>query len=185
MIERSVIGLRSRIGRGTVVRDTVVNGADRYETEAERKENRESRNRPDIGIGEGCVIERAIVDKDSRIGNKVRLVNQRNIEEEDTPLYSIREDLRAPLDPADQPIDLTGPVEPVVATGPTRVIDVSQEPAAEVRRTRRPWCLRRILDGDEARLLQPPEGDVDLAGVQRLAERAERVVHPSAQLVAL
>ena len=91
MIERSVIGVRSRIGRDTVMRDTVVIGADRYETEAERKDNREVKKRPDVGIGEGCLIERAIVDKDSRIGNRVRLVNQRNIEEEDTPLYSIRE----------------------------------------------------------------------------------------------
>jgi glucose-1-phosphate adenylyltransferase len=91
VIERCVIGLRSRIGRGTVVRDTVVNGADRYETDDERKENREVRNRPDIGIGEGCLIERAIVDKDSRIGNNVRLINQRKVEEEDSPLYSIRE----------------------------------------------------------------------------------------------
>src|SRR5205823_6606996 len=83
VIERCVIGVRSRIGRDTVMRDTVVIGADRYETEAVRKESR-----ADIGIGEGCLIERAIVDKDSRIGNRVRLVNQRNVAEEDTPLYS-------------------------------------------------------------------------------------------------
>ncbi|HEV3145157.1 MAG TPA: glucose-1-phosphate adenylyltransferase, partial [Gemmataceae bacterium] len=56
-IERSVIGVRSRIGRGSVLRDTIVIGADSYETPAQQKANR-SKNVPDLGIGEGCVIER-------------------------------------------------------------------------------------------------------------------------------
>ena len=41
------------------------------------------------------------------------------------------------------------------------------------------------VEADQAGLLQPTEDDVDLAGVQRLAEGAERVVEPGAQLVAL
>ncbi len=89
-IERSVIGVRSRIGRNSVLRDTIVIGADAYEMDAARRANHE-KNLPDVGIGEGCVIERAIIDKDCRIGNGVRLTNQRGIEEADHPLYSIRE----------------------------------------------------------------------------------------------
>ena len=89
-IERSVIGVRSRIGRNSVLRDTIVIGADGYETDTQRKANREKKL-PDVGIGEDCVIERAILDKDCRIGNGVRLINQRHIEEEDNALYSIRE----------------------------------------------------------------------------------------------
>jgi len=90
VLERSVVGVRSRIGRNTVLRDTVVIGADGYETDAERKKNRE-RNVPDIGIGEGCVIERAIIDKDSRIGRGVRITNARSVSDVDHPMYSIRE----------------------------------------------------------------------------------------------
>jgi glucose-1-phosphate adenylyltransferase len=89
-IERSVIGIRSRIGRDTVMRDTVVIGADGYETAAQQKANRD-RGLPNLGIGEKCVIERAILDKDSRVGDGVRIVNERGVQEEDTPMYSIRE----------------------------------------------------------------------------------------------
>jgi glucose-1-phosphate adenylyltransferase len=90
VIERSVVGVRSRIGRNTVLRDTVVIGADAYETQAVQKANRE-KGVPDLGIGEGCVIERAIIDKDCRIGRSVRLVNERGVQDQDHPLYSIRE----------------------------------------------------------------------------------------------
>lgn len=89
-IERSVIGIRSRIGRNSVVRDTVMIGADQYETEAERKQNRE-RGIPDLGVGDGSVIERAILDKDCRIGQNVRIVNRRAIAEEEGENYVIRE----------------------------------------------------------------------------------------------
>jgi glucose-1-phosphate adenylyltransferase len=90
VLERSVVGVRSRIGRNTVLRDTIVIGADGYETDAERKRNRD-RNVPDIGIGEGCVIERAILDKDCRIGRGVRITNARSVSDVDHPMYSIRE----------------------------------------------------------------------------------------------
>ena len=39
-IERSLIGVRSRIGRNVTIRDSVLIGADRYETDAEREANR-------------------------------------------------------------------------------------------------------------------------------------------------
>src|SRR6266849_8336261 len=72
-IERSVVGLRSRIGRDVVLRDAVIIGADRFETDAERAGNR-ARGLPDFTIGDGTIIERAIVDKDARIGRNVRIV---------------------------------------------------------------------------------------------------------------
>jgi glucose-1-phosphate adenylyltransferase len=89
-VERSVVGLRSRIGRNTVVRDTVIIGADRFETDAERAQNRE-RGVPDLVIGDNCAIERAIIDKDCRIGNNVRIVNRREVAEEEGDNYVIRE----------------------------------------------------------------------------------------------
>src|SRR5438309_1813927 len=55
-IERCIIGVRSRIGRDVVLRETVVIGADRFETDAERAANR-IKGIPDLNIGDGCVIE--------------------------------------------------------------------------------------------------------------------------------
>ncbi|MFN4261593.1 MAG: glucose-1-phosphate adenylyltransferase [Gemmataceae bacterium] len=89
-IERSTIGVRSRIGRDVTIRDTVIIGADRFETDEERAENRR-KGIPDLTIGDGSVIERAIVDKDCRIGKNVRIVNEQQVPEAETELYVIRE----------------------------------------------------------------------------------------------
>ena len=89
-ISHSVIGLRSRIGSNVTIKHTVFNGADRFETDSERLRNRE-RSLPDIGVGEGSVIERAILDKDCRIGKNVRIGNKRRIENEEGQNYVIRD----------------------------------------------------------------------------------------------
>jgi glucose-1-phosphate adenylyltransferase len=83
-VERSLIGVRSRIGRNCVIRDTVMIGSDKFETDEQRTENRK-RSRPDLNIGDGTLIERAILDKDCRIGNNVKLVNRDNRQEADGP----------------------------------------------------------------------------------------------------
>src|SRR5207244_2678591 len=46
-IERSVIGIRSRLGRNIALRDSIIMGADRFETDADRAANR-SRGVPDL-----------------------------------------------------------------------------------------------------------------------------------------
>jgi glucose-1-phosphate adenylyltransferase len=89
-IQRSVVGVRSRIGHNVVLRDAVMIGADHYETDAERAANR-PRNLPDFGIGDGSVIERAIVDKDCRVGRNVQLINRRGVENDEGANYVIRE----------------------------------------------------------------------------------------------
>jgi glucose-1-phosphate adenylyltransferase len=89
-ISHSVIGLRSRIGRNVTIRDTVYIGADRFETDAERERN-QARSMPDIGVGEGSVIERAILDKDCRIGKNVRIINKKHVENEEGSNYVIRD----------------------------------------------------------------------------------------------
>jgi glucose-1-phosphate adenylyltransferase len=88
--ERSVLGVRSRVGRDVTLRGTVLIGADRYETPAEREANRR-RGLPDLGVGDGSVIERAIVDKDCRIGRGVRIVNGQQVQEADGENYVIRD----------------------------------------------------------------------------------------------
>jgi glucose-1-phosphate adenylyltransferase len=89
-IERSSIGLRCRIGRDVILRDTVVNGSDRYELEAEREATRKL-GQPALGIGDRCVIERAILDKDCRVGRDVRIVNQQGLRDAEGEHYVIRD----------------------------------------------------------------------------------------------
>jgi glucose-1-phosphate adenylyltransferase len=76
-IERSVLGIRSRVGAGTILRDTLVIGADYYETLEEIDQAR-SRGLPPVGIGGDSIIERAIVDKNARIGRGVRILNDQS-----------------------------------------------------------------------------------------------------------
>jgi glucose-1-phosphate adenylyltransferase len=71
-ISHAVIGLRSQIGPETRIRSSILMGADYYETAADRAENQRL-GRPDIGIGQGAVIEGAIIDKNARIGRNVQI----------------------------------------------------------------------------------------------------------------
>jgi glucose-1-phosphate adenylyltransferase len=89
-IERSVIGVRSRIGRHARIRDSIIIGADRFETDSERAENARA-GIPDYTVGDGTVIERAILDKDARIGRNVKIVNAQNRQVADADNYVIRE----------------------------------------------------------------------------------------------
>ncbi len=89
-VRRSVLGIRSRVGRGTRITDTLVLGADYFET-PEEAQQAASRGEPPIGIGEGTVIERAIVDKNARIGRGVKILNEAGDGEKDGPGYFIRE----------------------------------------------------------------------------------------------
>jgi glucose-1-phosphate adenylyltransferase len=89
-LERSVLGVRSRVRRGATLRETIVLGADDYETRREADDNRR-KGLPDIGVGEGAVLERAIVDKDCRIGRGVRVLNRRRVRHADHDLYVIRD----------------------------------------------------------------------------------------------
>jgi glucose-1-phosphate adenylyltransferase len=89
-LERCVVGVRSRIGKDVTLRDTVVIGADRFETDAERAANR-ARGTPDLVVGDGCVIERAILDKECRIGRNVRILNRRNLLNDEGDNYVIRD----------------------------------------------------------------------------------------------
>lgn len=71
-IDRAVIGVRSVIRKGTTLHNVVMMGADDFESDADRQTNVDLQ-RPDIGVGENCHIENAIIDKNARIGNNVRL----------------------------------------------------------------------------------------------------------------
>jgi glucose-1-phosphate adenylyltransferase len=89
-IERAVVGIRSRIGRGAQVRNSLVLGADYYET-LDEIERSTARNVPPLGIGADSLLERAIVDKNARIGRGVRIVNEGGDREKDGDGYFIRD----------------------------------------------------------------------------------------------
>ena len=82
VINRSLIGLRTRIDFGARVEDTYLMGADFYQSLEELKED-EASGVPRMGIGEGTVIRNAIIDKNARIGAGVRLVNERAVQDFD------------------------------------------------------------------------------------------------------
>jgi glucose-1-phosphate adenylyltransferase len=89
-IERSVVGIRSRIGRGAQVRESLILGADYYET-LDELDRSASRGAPPIGVGEDSVVAGAILDKNARIGRGVRILNEAGIQEKDGDGYYIRE----------------------------------------------------------------------------------------------
>jgi glucose-1-phosphate adenylyltransferase len=90
VLQRCLIGLRSRIGRNVTIRDTVIIGADRFETDADRASNR-ARGIPDLVVGDGAVIEQAILDKECRIGKNVQIINRRGIKDDEGENYVIRD----------------------------------------------------------------------------------------------
>ncbi|MBP1768644.1 MAG: glucose-1-phosphate adenylyltransferase [Candidatus Aminicenantes bacterium] len=89
-ISRSIIGIRSRIGESSVLDRTVVMGADYFESGEEIEANLKNRL-PPIGIGRDCLIRGAIIDKNARIGDGVKLVNHKGVAFEETEDYVIRD----------------------------------------------------------------------------------------------
>lgn len=87
-IERSIIGIRSRIGKASVVTNTYMMGSDYYETleEVEKK-------KIDIfmGIGENCIINNAIIDKNCRIGDGAQIMGGDHLENQETDSYVVKD----------------------------------------------------------------------------------------------
>lgn len=77
-ITNSVVGLRSRISIGVRIDSSFLMGADYYQTLEEMRDDLLA-NKPRVGIGEGTVINRAIIDKNARIGSNVRLINEAKV----------------------------------------------------------------------------------------------------------
>jgi glucose-1-phosphate adenylyltransferase len=86
-LERSVIGIRSIIQTGATIRNSIVMGADYYETVAPRVEQ----GLPPIGIGRNCVIDRAIIDKNARIADGVVITPEGKPPDLDAGNYFIRD----------------------------------------------------------------------------------------------
>jgi glucose-1-phosphate adenylyltransferase len=90
VIKSSVVGIRSIIHNGVELDGALVMGNDYYETETERAASL-ARGIPPLGIGERTVIRKAILDKNSRIGANVQIVNEKGVQNHDGSNYYIRD----------------------------------------------------------------------------------------------
>lgn len=79
-ISNSVIGIRSRIESGCTIKDSLLMGANYYQSDFERSSDCDRRTVP-IGIGSNSEIQNAIINKNARIGCNVKILNKDNIEE--------------------------------------------------------------------------------------------------------
>jgi len=86
-IYHSVIGVRALIKKGTKIRDSIVMGNRTYHPFMDQEIPSENF----FSIGENCVIQKAIIDEEARIGNNVQLINKDNLETYDGEGIYIRD----------------------------------------------------------------------------------------------
>jgi glucose-1-phosphate adenylyltransferase len=89
-IEHSVVGIRSRVGYGTTIVSSYLMGNDYFETLAEIEHAR-SQGIPSVGIGSRCYIRNAIVDKNCRVGDDVRINGGSHLQNTDHSLYTVKD----------------------------------------------------------------------------------------------
>ena len=89
-IMSSVIGIRSRIGEGTIIQHSYVMGNDFYQDLDEMNQDTIN-NKIHVGIGNNCFIKNALVDKNVRIGNNVHINGGKHLENFTNDLYSIKD----------------------------------------------------------------------------------------------
>ena len=106
-LDRTIVGIRSIISGGSRIYQSILMGADYYESDASRVES-ERLGVPKVGIGRNCLIQNAIIDKNARIGDNSVLVNRDGIDNYDGENYYIRDGIVI------VPKDATIPPETVV-----------------------------------------------------------------------
>lgn len=89
-VERSVIGIRTRIGTGTTIVNSYVMGSDYYQT-LDQIEAHTSSGKPLMGIGDRCYIKNAILDKNCYIGNDVRINGGSHLPDGDFEKYTVKD----------------------------------------------------------------------------------------------
>ncbi|MFV0338219.1 MAG: glucose-1-phosphate adenylyltransferase [Chthoniobacterales bacterium] len=87
VIEHSVIGVRSTIGSGSTIKNTIMMGADFFEESRHSKPE----DSPPMGIGNNCQIDHVIIDKNARIGHNVIITPEGKKEDVDMGSYYIRD----------------------------------------------------------------------------------------------
>jgi len=87
IIEDSIVGIRTNIESGATIRRSVLLGADFYEMDDDATVRGDN---PRLGVGRDVVLDRTIVDKNARIGDGARLINEARVEHADGDGYYIR-----------------------------------------------------------------------------------------------
>lgn len=87
-IENSVIGIRSRIGKGSTIVNSIVMGCDYYQ-DLEQLSDENRRKNKILGIGERCYINNTIIDKNCIIGNNVNINGGEHLDDTDNKLYTV------------------------------------------------------------------------------------------------
>ncbi len=80
-VHHSVLGVRSKISQGCTIEDSLIMGADYYQSFTESSSPDLNSEYIPLGIGQDSVIRRAIVDKNAHIGANVQIINKENVEE--------------------------------------------------------------------------------------------------------
>ena len=89
-LENCLVGIRTRIGNGTTIVSSYIMGSDYFETIEEMRLTLE-KGIPRVGIGDRCYIRNAIVDKNCRIGNDVRINGGTHLPDSDHSLYTVKD----------------------------------------------------------------------------------------------
>lgn len=89
-LEKCVVGIRSRIGSGSKINNSYIMGSDYYESIEQMQKNIEN-NIPLLGIGENCIISHAIIDKNCRIGNNVKIIGGSHLTNKEHEFYTIKD----------------------------------------------------------------------------------------------
>ena len=89
-VTSSVVGIRARVGKDTVIKNTYIMGCDYYEN-IDQIQDKNKKGIPILGIGERCIIDNAIIDKNCSIGNDVTIKGGAHLEKVDHPLYTIKD----------------------------------------------------------------------------------------------
>lgn len=89
-LDNTIIGIRSRVGNDTSLINTYMMGSDYYET-LNDIELAQQHGLPQLGVGNRCQIQNAILDKNVRIGDDVKIIGGSHLEDGDTALYTVKE----------------------------------------------------------------------------------------------
>lgn len=87
-IDNCIVGIRSRIGQNTILKDSILMGNDYYQTVDDIEELPDNEL---LGIGSNCYIENAILDKNVRIANNVIIKGGDHLEDTETDMYCVRD----------------------------------------------------------------------------------------------
>lgn len=89
-IANSIVGIRSRIGKGTVLESCYVMGSNRF-LDLEEINKARAMGVPHVGIGDRCFLTNCIVDKNAKIGDDVRITGGKHLEDRETETYVVRD----------------------------------------------------------------------------------------------